>query len=106
MENNIEEREKRAQLKVKRLKGFYTHLIVYVLVNTFLIIIKIVGTMNYGEYFMGPFWDISTIAPPFLWGIGLAIHGFNVFGLGRGWEERQIKKYMAESSSLEEGEFK
>jgi hypothetical protein len=28
------------------------------------------------------------------WGIGVASHAFKTFGIGRDWEERQIKKYM------------
>jgi hypothetical protein len=30
----------------------------------------------------------------FGWGIGIAIHALHTFGIGKDWEERQIKKYM------------
>ena len=40
------------------------------------------------------------IVTPIIWGIGLAIHGFCVFGhkfnLFNNWEKRQIEKYMEE----------
>ena len=96
MENRtmILEKEKHAKFKVKKLKGFYTHLTIFIVVNTLLITIKLVGTTYYGDYFMGPFWHFSTIAPALFWGIGLAVHGFNVFGFGKNWEERQIQKYL------------
>jgi hypothetical protein len=28
------------------------------------------------------------------WGIGLGSHAFQVFGLGRDWEEKQIQKIL------------
>jgi hypothetical protein len=28
------------------------------------------------------------------WGIGVAAHAFQVFGIGKDWEERQIQKYL------------
>jgi len=36
------------------------------------------------------------------WGIGVVSHAFKVFGIGREWEERQIKKYMEKKSENRE----
>lgn len=89
---------KKARRKVAELKGFYTHLMVYIVINTMIVVIKLVGTSYYGETFMGPFWHFSTFGVWLFWGIGLAFHGIKTFSnksvLGKGWEERQIQKYL------------
>lgn len=79
--------------RVKRIKGFYTHLIVYVVINTMLIIVNYDhADVNYH------FWRYQTFNTPFFWGIGLFIHGLSVFlpgmVLGKNWEEKKIKELM------------
>lgn len=82
-----------AESRVKKLKGFYTHLIVYLLINTFIIYI------NYG-YSKGnvSLFEFKTFSTAIFWGIGLLAHGFNVFLIdflfGKEWEERKIKEIM------------
>ena len=95
MENsNLEEqRYIRAKKKVKAIKGFYVHLTVYILVNAFLILARV---------FSRDAWDIfgqwQTYNTAIFWGIGIAFHAFNVFGmyfiLGSDWEEKKIKEMM------------
>jgi hypothetical protein len=100
METNNENKKTRAKKRVEELKGFYIHLMVYIFINTMIIIVKIVGTIYNGENFMGPLLHFSTFTTPILWGIGLAFHALKVFGLnpflGKGWEQRQIQKYIEE----------
>ncbi len=55
------------RLKAKR--GFKTHLAVYVIVNTFLVVQWAVGSRD-------GFWPFWTIVG---WGIGLAFHGWSVY---------------------------
>lgn len=90
----------RAKKRVKEIKGFYVHLMIYLIINTSLIVIKIVGTTIYGETFMGPFWHFSTLANWLFWGIGLTFHALKVFRVisffGSDWEERQIQKFIAQ----------
>ncbi len=85
-----DERYLEAKKKVQNLKDFYTHLLVYILVNTGLIIINLLT-------FKGHLWFFY---PLLGWGIGLVSHAFSVFGqnkmLGKDWEERKIAKYMSE----------
>ena len=54
--------------------------------------------MNNGETFNEAFFDLSTFILWLLWGIGLALHAFSVFGLpfllGKNWEEEKIKSFM------------
>lgn len=93
MENyNQQEAYKRAKKRLDELKGFYGHLLSYVLVIPFLIFI------NYMTY-----WEYKWFWWPMLgWGLGLAGHALGVFGknkiFGKDWEERKIKEYMDKES--------
>ncbi len=82
-----------AQKKVKKLKNFYVHLIVYILVNIF-ILFKHYSNLEEGE----SFFSLPTFSTAFFWGIGLVAHGFSVFVpyfvLGKEWEEKKINEYM------------
>jgi hypothetical protein len=78
----------RAKKRVEEVRGFYSHLISYIVVNVFLAIINLFSTPG--------FWWFLFIS--FFRGIGLVAHGSSVF-LKRGvfskeWEERKIKEYM------------
>ncbi|MCH2194964.1 2TM domain-containing protein [Kordia sp.] len=88
----------RAQKKVDNIKGFYTHLLVYICVNLFISIKKIVRNLDNGETFQEAFFDFGTYVVWIAWGIGIAFHAFNVFVdngmLGRNWEELKIREYM------------
>jgi hypothetical protein len=81
-------RYERARKRVEEIRGFYTHLLTYVLVNLGLFILNLVTSP--GEFWF--FW------PLFGWGIGVLAHGASVFGprrfWGPEWEERKIKELM------------
>ncbi|MBV9454350.1 MAG: 2TM domain-containing protein [Rubrobacter sp.] len=85
--NQEQQRYEQARARVKQLKGFYTHAIVYVVVNIVLFVINLLMP--------GPWWFYW---PLLGWGIGLGVHALNVFVLGgtvgRDWEERKIKELM------------
>lgn len=87
-----EEAYLRAQKRVKKVKGFYVHLIVYLLVNIFLI-----GTIGFFSGYNN-IWVFGNFLTPFFWGIGLVFHAIGVFGpnlvFGKEWEDRKIKEYM------------
>lgn len=79
--------------RVKKIKGFYTHAIVYVFVNIMIVFLN-VKNLDPGEtYFQ--FKNFMTV---FFWGIGLLAHGLSVFVpnwiMGQNWEERKIKEFM------------
>ncbi len=88
------EKFKRAKKRVEELKGFYIHLTVYLVINSFIVVNILIRSWSGGD----AFWQFGTFFTPFFWGIGLAFHGFKVFDynpiLGKKWEERQIKKYI------------
>ena len=87
MEENkhkLNENYLRAKARLDNLKGFYTHVLAYVLIIPFLIFI------NYMTY-----WDYKWFwFPMFGWGVGLVIHALVVFGFGADWEQRKIKEIM------------
>ena len=86
----------RAKKRVARIKGFYSHLTVYIVINIFIVIWTAVIFKEVGE----PPFQWTMLGTPILWGIGLAIHGLSVFGgnwiLGAKWEQRQIQKILEE----------
>ena len=82
-----------AKTRVKKLKGFYSHLTIYILVNLFIVFINIQDLKPGESYF-----QYKNFITLFFWGIGLVAHGMSVFVpqfvLGRNWEERKIKELM------------
>jgi uncharacterized membrane protein len=94
MENNSEEYEKyqRAKKQVEEIKGFYSHLLSYILVIAVLIFIN----LKYTPQYLWFFW------PMFGWGIGLFFHAIKAFNyfpfFNRDWEQRKIKQYMEEEN--------
>lgn len=82
-----------AYKRVKRIKGFYTHLIVYVLVNLYLIAIQC-----FDQHSLRALSELQTYVTSFFWGIGIVAHGISVFGrtifFGTNWEERKIRELM------------
>jgi hypothetical protein len=88
-QNNIE-KYLAAKKQVREIKGFYGNLILYILVNLFLLFIN----LKYSPDDIWFFW------PMIGWGIGVAFHGMKVFNympfLGKDWENRKISEYMKE----------
>lgn len=82
-----------AQNKVKKLKGFYTHMLVYIVVNVLIIYSNYSYLKTSDSIF-----EFRNFSTAFWWGIGLLAHAFNVFALdiffGKEWEERKIKEIM------------
>jgi uncharacterized integral membrane protein len=92
--NTLEQiRYEDAVKKVKKLKGFYTHALVYVVINI-MVIIANVQNDEPGE----SFFQFKTFMTAFFWGIGLLAHAMGTFIpyfiLGKDWEERKINQLM------------
>ena len=79
--------------RVKKIKGFYTHAIVYVFVNIMIVFLNIKNLEPGETYF-----QFKNFMTAFFWGIGLLAHGLSVFVpnwiMGQNWEERKIKEFM------------
>lgn len=84
--------------RVKKIKGFYTHLIVYVVINIMIIIVNIQNLDKEESYF-----QLENFFTAFFWGIGIVAHALSVFGpnlfLGNDWEEKKIKELMEKEKS-------
>jgi uncharacterized membrane protein len=79
-------RYEEAKKRVEEIKGFYLHLVSYIVVNLVLLAINLLTSPEHLWFF----WPLAG------WGIGLVLHAFTVFsGLwGKSWEERKIKEIM------------
>lgn len=90
----IHESYLRAKKRVEKIKGFYIHLGVYIIINLLILVMKYIDVMDTFDYF----WEWDTFDVAFFWGIGLFFHFINVFGfnviLGKNWEEQKIKELM------------
>ncbi|WOC40035.1 2TM domain-containing protein [Polaribacter sp. HL-MS24] len=96
----LEERQYlKAKKRVKEIKGFYIHLIVYVLVNVFISGLIIFGFMRGGSLSLtDAILNFGVYSTWLFWGIGVFVHGLGVFGfislIGKDWEDRKIKELM------------
>lgn len=94
MESHDKESYRKAKKRLEDVKGFYTNLISYIIVNVFLFILNLVFTP-------GTWWFIF---PLVFWGIGVVFHFLGIFIFdnkifGKKWEERKIKEYMEEEKN-------
>ena len=87
----------RAKKKVETLKGFYGHLIAFIVVNTFLILSS-AGLFSRSEL---DFSGLEIYLTTLLWGIGMASHALYVLyvfkvdnNFFKRWEEKKIKEIM------------
>ena len=82
MEN--QEAYQRAEKKVEAKFGFYSHLAVYMAVNTLLIVINLSTSPQY-LWFKWPLIG---------WGIGLFVHALSVFFISARFKEQMVEKEM------------
>lgn len=81
------DRYERAKIRVEKMKGFYVHLSIYLLLSAFFIFLN----FRSGDF---P-WAIFPIVG---WGLGIIGHASDALGwnpfFGKQWEERKIKEIM------------
>ena len=79
--------------RIKKIKGFYTHLLVYIVINIMIIVVNIQNLETGESYF-----QFKNFFTAFFWGIVIISHALSVFGpdlfLGNDWEEKKIKELM------------
>ena len=103
MKTHFSEEDKylRAKQRVKELRGFYIHLVIYLVINSFLTLNKVIS-VKFEENipYTDAFLNFNSFSVWIFWGIGLAFHAFNVFGFnyifGKNWEQRKIQEFMEE----------
>ena len=85
---NEDDKYKKAHRRVKEIKGFYSHLFVYFVVNIFLAVLNFITSPEHLWFYWVAFG----------WGIGVIMNAVAVFGLGgflgHEWEEKKIKEMM------------
>jgi len=90
----------KAKKRVDEIKGFYVHLIVYILVNLFISTMVIIGTIQGGDSLGSALSNFGVYAVWLFWGIGIFFHGLGVLGtsiiFGKNWEERKLQQYLEE----------
>ncbi|MCI9844767.1 2TM domain-containing protein [Flavobacterium pectinovorum] len=88
-----------AYKQVKRIKDFYSHLKVYLIVNAVIIISNLSRDFSDIRWNEGDFFEWHTYSTAIFWGIGLAAHALSVFGrnifFSDDWEKRKIQEYMS-----------
>jgi len=84
------EKYQKAKKEVEEIKGFYSHLIAYVLVIGFLLFINLKHSSEYLWFF----WIAIS------WGIGLFLHAVKAFNwfpfFGKDWEQKKIQQFIEE----------
>ena len=89
----------RAKKRVKAIKGFYVHLIVYVLVNIFISGVILFDLLQSGYHVVDALSNFGVYSTWLFWGIGIFFHwmgvfGFQSIGFGKDWEQKKIKELM------------
>jgi Na+/melibiose symporter-like transporter len=84
-----DDRYKKAQAHVRKIKGFYSNLITFFLVNILLLVINLLSNRHHLW-----FWWVTLI-----WGAILIVQAFNIFTLRNRflsdeWEEKKIRELM------------
>ena len=87
-----------AYRKVKRIKGFYAHLRIYIIVNAIIIVTNLNRDIFGKDIIYNGLSNWHTYSTAFYWGIALLIHGLSVFGrdwfFSADWEKKKIQEYM------------
>lgn len=101
---NQEIEYKEAQKRVKKIKGFYRHAIIYLVINV-VVFYTNAREIPEGESLL----QWRTLMTPFFWGIGLLAHGLSAFLpnliFSKNWEERKIKELMEKEKSNQNKHF-
>lgn len=103
MNYSNEELYRRAEKRVKQIKGFYWHLFWYLAVNIFLTFGRTItgffqeGTLDLSDLNFSRL-NFGSFSIWFFWGIGLVGHWLHVFGMNiffsKDWEEKKIREFM------------
>ena len=83
----------RARQRVARLRGFYSNLFIYIVINAILAVLNLLTDPSY-------LWFLWVVGG---WGLAVALHAYNTFAhsavFGARWEERKIREFMERERS-------
>lgn len=83
----------KAKNRVEKLKKFYNHLTVYIIVNLIITGFKVYNNLDSWDNFINELFSIDVLSSWTVWGVVLVIHFISVVFF-YGWEERKIEEYM------------
>ncbi|MFT6826572.1 MAG: hypothetical protein ACJAYD_001134 [Patiriisocius sp.] len=96
---------RRAKERVKKLKGFYNHLAIYLVINSIFICVNVYNAMDGVIDIRDPnffkWMKFNTFSTAIFWGIGLFIHAIFIFDFPflKNWEERKMKEFVAKENN-------
>jgi len=88
----------KAKLRVDKVKGFYSHLGVFTVVNLMIIGFKVSDNLDSWSSFSNELFSLDALSTFIVWGAILIVHAFSVFVfpsfMGYEWEQRKIQEFM------------
>ncbi|MFP4846494.1 2TM domain-containing protein [Winogradskyella sp. PE311] len=88
----------KAKDRVEKIKKFYNHLVVFIIVNLVITGFKVSDNLDSWEAFTNELLSINVLSSWTVWGVVLFIHFLSVT-IGRNWEERKIEALMKKELS-------
>lgn len=100
---DLAEKYRNAKNRVAAMQGFYHHLIVFIVMNSVLLLFRPflntwAGSLKWADAEFLHWVDLNIILTPVIWGVVLLIHYLVVFGFApaflKRWEERKIARLL------------
>ena len=88
----------KAKNRVEKLKKFYNHLTVYIIINLVITGFKVSNNLDSWDNFTNELLGFDVLSSWTVWGLVLLIHFISVTFL-QGWEERKIEALMKKELS-------
>jgi len=88
----------KAKNRVEKIKAFYNHLAVYIIINLVITGFKVSNNLDSWESFTNELLSFNVLSSWTVWGLVLVIHFISVTFLS-GWEERKIEALMKKELS-------
>ena len=105
--NELDGRYLSAKKRVEKLRKYYSHLTIYIVVNSLLSIYKIVKDINRGDSFEEAIFEGNNVSLWFWWGIFIVFHTYNIFSenllfMNKDWEDKPFteKDYFSKSKVI------
>lgn len=90
----------KAKLRVEKVRGFYTHFGIFVLINLMIIGLKVWDNLGSWAEFTERLLTFDVLSSFIIWGAILIVHALTVFVfpsfMGYEWQERKIEQFMEE----------
>ncbi len=88
----------KAKHKVEKLRRFYWHIAIYVIISTAISTILLINKMSNGRTLEEALLNFNTLSVWLIWGIIIIMHGIRVYVFpklfGGTWEDKKIEELM------------